>query len=168
MEHIKYKRNSALYIKLQIYKWNILYPFKKVPQPTTKKKKWEPHYKGASIIFHNPHHWYKKEEHIKWVLTILHLYLELGKTWRACLHFSGHWHQSLFWQKLKERGKSKNYGIWLWLQFEPREQLNLWGLKRIYKVWGQAAYNEFPMGPWKNITFFLRSMKVDCFQAWQC
>lgn len=35
----KYKRNSALYIKLQIYKWNIPYPFKKVPQPTTKKKK---------------------------------------------------------------------------------------------------------------------------------
>ena len=168
MEHIKYKRNSALYIKLQIYKWNILYPFKKVPQPTTKKKNESPTTKVLPSFSTIPTIDTKKKSISSEFWQFLHLYLELGKTWRACLHFSGHWHQSLFWQKLKERGKSKNYGIWLWLQFEPREQLNLWGLKRIYKVWGQAAYNEFPMGPWKNITFFLRSMKVDCFQAWQC
>ena len=84
--------------------------FKDVPQPTTKK--WETHYKGVSIIFnHVPTIDTKKKCIFGELLTILHLHLEIGKAWfmngPACI-FSGHWHQSLFRQKLKEREKARN------------------------------------------------------------
>lgn len=139
-----------------------LSPSEKVPQPTNKK--WEPHYKSASIIFHYPHHWFtQKEEHIKWALTILHLYSEPGKTRRACLHFLGHWHQTLFWQKLKGRKKATTMASDFDCNLNPGEQLNLC-------VWdqGERAYNGVSDGTqWKKCTPFLRSMKGDCFQAWQ-
>ena len=85
-------------------------PFKKVPQPTTKK--WETHYKGASIIFHYaPTIDSKKKSILGELLTILHLYLEIGEAWRGLLAFFRALSSMInpsFDKKLKEKEKAGN------------------------------------------------------------
>ena len=118
------------FLALHEYKWNMLSPLRrshnplpKTARPTTKVL--------PSFSTMPPPLIPKKKSTLGELLTILHHHLEIGKARRACLHFFfGALASISLLTKAKRKGKSKKYGIemWLRLQFEPREQLNFRGL----------------------------------------
>ena len=97
---------------LHEYKWNILSSLRRSHNPLPKNERPTTKVLPSSIIFqYAPTIDTEKKSILGELLTILHLHLEIGKAWfmngPACI-FSGHWHQSLFRQKLKEREKAWN------------------------------------------------------------
>jgi len=102
--------------------------FWKVPQPTTK---------ALTSWSTTPPFDTKKEKHIN--STFDNFFLS---TWNSvtnigvCLYFPRHWHRTLYWQKLKQRQKRKNYGIWLWLQLDAFQWLIYGGLEQTNNALG--------------------------------
>lgn len=103
-----------------------------VPQPTTKKL--SSTRKSAFIIFHSPTTDFKRRANQVSFETLLSLKLA-GTKGPACIFLSIDIEPRFEKKKLERQGKSKNYGIWLWLQFETWGTFDRGGWNGINKEW---------------------------------